>query len=220
LSLYDVDLRLRPSGGKGPVAVTLDAFRNYHARESETWERMALTRARVVAGDRECAEDVKATVISTYARKVDPRILARDVLAMRDLVAKEKPGKSSWDLKLASGGLVDIEFAAQFLLLRHGSAVPGTIDANTGSALRKLADHGLLDPARSQILLDAWRLQSRLAQLIAIGPGADFDPASVRKPFRQSLAAAAELPDFAVLERSLRELQHAAHDVMRDVIRA
>jgi [glutamine synthetase] adenylyltransferase / [glutamine synthetase]-adenylyl-L-tyrosine phosphorylase len=218
-TLYDVDLRLRPSGSKGPVAVTLDAFRDYHVRESETWERMALTRARVVAGDRDFADGVKAAVISTYARKVEPKRLAKDILAMRELVAKEKPGKSQWDLKLASGGLVDIEFATQFLLLRHGSAAPDAIDANTGSALRKLADHGFLDPARAQILLDAWRLQSRLAQFIAIGPGADFDPAAVRKPFRQRLAAAAELPDFAVLERSLHELQRAAHDVMRDVIR-
>jgi [glutamine synthetase] adenylyltransferase / [glutamine synthetase]-adenylyl-L-tyrosine phosphorylase len=218
-TLYDVDLRLRPSGSKGPVAVTLDAFRDYHARESETWERMALTRARVVAGDIDFADGVKAAVISTYARRVEPKILAKDILAMRELVAKEKPGKSQWDLKLASGGLVDIEFATQFLLLRHGASAPDAIDANTGSALRKLADHGFLDPARAQILLDAWRLQSRLAQFIAIGPGADFDPAAVRKPFRQRLAAAAELPDFAVLERSLHELQHAAHNVMRDVIR-
>ncbi len=219
-TLYDVDLRLRPSGSKGPVAVTLDAFRDYHARESETWERMALTRARVVAGDRDFADDVKAALTSTYARKIEHKTLAKDILAMRNLVAKEKPGKSNWDLKLAAGGLVDVEFAAQFLLLRHGAMAPAVIDANTGSALCKLGDHGFLDPAQAQILLDAWRLQSRLAQLIAIGLGADFDPSVVRKPFRQRLAAAAELPDFAVLERSLQEIQHAAHDVMRNVIRA
>jgi [glutamine synthetase] adenylyltransferase / [glutamine synthetase]-adenylyl-L-tyrosine phosphorylase len=158
-------------------------------------------------------------VISTYARKVEPKSLAKDILAMRELVAKEKPGKSQWDLKLASGGLVDIEFATQFLLLRHGSAASAVIDSNTGSALRKLGDHGFLEPERAQILLDGWRLQSRLAQFIAIGPGAEFDPAAVRKPFRQRLAAAAELPDFTVLERSLHELQRAAHDVMREVIR-
>jgi [glutamine synthetase] adenylyltransferase / [glutamine synthetase]-adenylyl-L-tyrosine phosphorylase len=219
-TLYDVDLRLRPSGSKGPVAVTLDAFRDYHARESETWERMALTRARIVAGDRIFADDVKAVVISSYDREIEHKRLAHDVLSMRDLVTKEKPGKSQWDLKLAAGGLVDIEFATQFLLLRHGAAAPAAIDANTGAALGKLADHELIDPARAQTLLDAWRLQSRLAQLIAIGPVAEFDPVAVRKPFRQRLAAAAELPDFAVLERSLKELQHAAHGVMRDVIRA
>ncbi len=219
-TLYDVDLRLRPSGGKGPVAVTLDAFRDYHARESETWERMALTRARLVAGDPDFVSDVTAAVTATYARKIDPQVLVRDVLTMRDLVAKEKPGKSIWDLKLASGGLVDIEFAAQFMLLRHGAAAPDIIDANTGSALRKLSDHSFLDSERARILLDAWRLESRLAQFIAIGPGADFDPAAVRKPFRQRLAVAAELPDFAVLEGSLRDLQKAAHGVMREVIKA
>ncbi len=219
-TLYDVDLRLRPSGSKGPVAVTLGAFREYHARESETWERMALTRARVVAGDPGFGQELMTAVASTYERSTAPRALAKDVLAMRELVAREKPGKSHWDLKLAPGGLVDIEFAVQFLLLRHGAASPDVIRANTGAALQKLADQGLLAPSEAQILLEAWRLQSRLAQLIAIVQGDVFDPASARMPLKKRLAAAAELPDFAVLERALLEHQHAAHDAMVRIIRA
>jgi [glutamine synthetase] adenylyltransferase / [glutamine synthetase]-adenylyl-L-tyrosine phosphorylase len=218
-TLYDVDLRLRPSGGKGPVAVTLDAFQQYHAKESETWERMALTRARVVAGDRALADDIMAAVRQIYGRKMDAARLAKDVLAMRALVRQEKPAHGHWDLKLADGGLIDIEFAAQFLQLKQGAEAPDILHANTGVALQRLADHGLADRSLAQALMEAWRLQSRLAQLIALCEGASFDPASVRPPFKKRLAAAAELPDFPVLERSLREAQAAAHEAMRQVIK-
>ncbi len=218
--LYEVDLRLRPSGSKGPVAVTLDAFRDYHSRESETWERMALARARPVAGDDAFMQEVMAAVRASYHRAIEPKVLVRDVLAMRELVRTEKPGKSAWDLKLTPGGFVDIEFAVQFLLLRHGAAVPDIISANSGAALTKLADRGLLVPEVAQVLLEAWRLQSRLAQFVAVSMGGVLDPEAVRTPFKKRLAGAVELPDFAMLERSLKEHQSAAHAAMVAVIRA
>jgi [glutamine synthetase] adenylyltransferase / [glutamine synthetase]-adenylyl-L-tyrosine phosphorylase len=218
-SLYDVDLRLRPSGSKGPVAVTLEAFRQYHASESETWERMALTRARPIAGDDQLMQDVMVAVRSVYHRSIEPKALVRDVLAMRDLVRQEKPGKSIWDLKLVPGGFVDIEFAVQFLLLRHGATIAEPVSANTGMAISKLDSCGLLLPAQAQSLLEAWRLQSRLAQFIAVSVGGPLDSEAVRAPFKRQLAAAVELPDFAMLERSLREVQATAHATMLALIK-
>ena len=218
-TLYDVDLRLRPSGGKGPVAVTLEAFRDYHARESETWERMALTRCRVVAGQHDFVQDVMAGMRSGFERDTNPIVLAKDITTMRALVAKEKPPASHWDLKLAPGGLIDIEFTVQFLQLRHGRALPELVQANTGQALSRLMQHSALPPASAQILQEAWRLQSRLLQIIALGASVPFEPTAVRPPFRKLLAGVAELPDFATLERSLRDLQQQAHDVMKVLIR-
>jgi [glutamine synthetase] adenylyltransferase / [glutamine synthetase]-adenylyl-L-tyrosine phosphorylase len=217
--LYDVDLRLRPSGGKGPVAVTLPAFREYHARESETWERMALTRGRVVAGDAVLCSRINDALRAVYRRPTNATDLALDIRKMRELVAHEKPSKNHWDLKLAPGGLVDIEFATQFMLLQHGARASEIVDANTGAALRNLAAVGLLPERYLRPLLDAWLLQSRLVQLIAVGETVPFDPAKARVPFRKRLARAAELPDFAVLDRSLRELQQAAHRVMSELLK-
>jgi [glutamine synthetase] adenylyltransferase / [glutamine synthetase]-adenylyl-L-tyrosine phosphorylase len=213
-TLYEVDLRLRPSGGKGPVAVALPAFRDYHAAESETWERMALTRCRVVAGDPAFGAEAMAAVRQACARPAGDAALAADMRAMRALVAKEKPPGGRFDLKLAPGGLVDIEFAAQAAILRNAAAAPDIVVANTGRALTRLAERGMLPPADADALGEAWRLQSRLAQLLALGPGATFDPRTARPAFRQRLAAAAELPDFATLERALVEAQDAAHGAM------
>jgi [glutamine synthetase] adenylyltransferase / [glutamine synthetase]-adenylyl-L-tyrosine phosphorylase len=217
-TLYEVDLRLRPSGGKGPVAGTLDAFADYHARESETWERMALTRARIVAGDAAFGRQVMAAVAKAACRAMPADRLQKDIRDMRALVAKEKPAKGMFDLKLASGGLVDIEFAAQFLQLKHGAASPGLLAANTGAALAGLMDAGFLERADGEALTEAWRLQSALAQLIALGAHVPFSPDTAREPFKRRLAAAAGLPDFRTLEGALRDAQRRAHDTMRRLL--
>ena len=218
-TLYDVDLRLRPSGGKGPVAVSLEAFTSYHASESETWERMALTRARVVAGDTAFANEVDRSLLATYKRDIAATSIAKDIRTMRQLVATEKPASSHWDLKLASGGLVDIEFAVQFLLLKHGGSKPGILNPNIGIALLNLCAAECLSPASTEILLDAWRLQSRLVQLLALGERLPFEPSAARAPFLKRLAKAAELPDFASLDASLKDLQQKAHATMLTLLK-
>jgi [glutamine synthetase] adenylyltransferase / [glutamine synthetase]-adenylyl-L-tyrosine phosphorylase len=118
------------------------------------------------------------------------------------------------------GGFVDIEFTVQFLLLRHGATVQEPVSANTGAAIGKIESCGLLAPVHAQALLEAWRLQSRLAQFISVSVGGSLDSEAVRAPFRKRLAAAVELPDFAMLERSLLEHQSAAHAAMLAVIKA
>lgn len=219
-TLYEVDLRLRPSGGKGPVAVTLDAFREYHAKESETWERMALTRARVIAGDRSLDTDIGAAIGVACGRDAGAGKVSKDIVAMRALIAREKPPKSHWDIKVASGGLVDIEFAAQFLMLRHAHQNPGIIEANTGACLAGLASRDLLAPALANDLVEAWQLQSRLSQFIALGTALPFDASAARPSVKKRLAAAVGLPDFQVLDRALREAQARAHEAMKAVFRS
>ena len=112
--LYDVDLRLRPSGRKGPLATQLSAFSLYQREEAETWEHMALTRARVVAGDAGLAQEIAGVVATTLRARREPQKLAREVRQMRELIAREKGESDAWDLKLVSGGLIDIEFVAQY----------------------------------------------------------------------------------------------------------
>ncbi len=216
--LYEVDLRLRPSGGKGPVAGTLEAFAAYHADEGETWERMALTRARIVAGNEAFGREVMDAVRAAAARRTEPERLRKDIREMRALIAREKPPKGVFDLKLAVGGLVDIEFAAQFLQLKHCGERPDILSPNTGDALGRLMSAGLLGTVDGEALVEAWRLQSALAQLIALGAETPFAPEKARDPFKRRLAAAAGLPDFRTLEGTLRDRQKAAHDAMKALL--
>src|SRR5690606_27721377 len=115
--LYELDLRLRPSGNKGPVATHIDAFRKYQREQAWTWEHMALTRARVVAGDGDLAAEIEAEVAEILGLLRDPAKVAKDAREMRALIEEEKPPHDAWDLKLVPGGLIDLEFIAQVAVL-------------------------------------------------------------------------------------------------------
>lgn len=113
--LYEVDMQLRPSGTKGPVAVSFAAFEDYYDREAETWELLALTRARVVwASSPAFAQAATQAIDAALRRSRDVARTVADVREMRQLLERrQRPPKGDWDLKLSPGGLMDIEFAAQ-----------------------------------------------------------------------------------------------------------
>ena len=117
--LYDVDMRLRPSGRAGPVASRIDSFADYQEREAWTWEHMALTRARVISASPAFRKKIEDVIASVLTRPRDPAGTAGDVADMRRAIALEKGEDDIWDLKLAAGGLVDIDFIAQYLQLVH-----------------------------------------------------------------------------------------------------
>ncbi len=155
--LYEVDMRLRPSGGKGPVAVSLSAFERYHRESAWTWERLALTRARVVAGPARLRARV-AGAIATALAQGDPAAVLPDTLAMRRRLLAETPHPGAWDVKHRRGGLIEVEFIAQALQLCGPRA--GARSPVTRVALARLAQAGLLaqDDARLLIRADAmWR---------------------------------------------------------------
>ncbi len=140
-ALYEVDTRLRPFGAKGLLAVSLDSFAAYQADEAEAWEHMALTRARVVAGPREAADRLIRAVLD----RPPPATLAADVLAMRADMAAAKPGGGTWEVKLAPGGLVDLEFLVHYLQLRDRRALTPDLGAAVRDLRPDLADaHDLL----------------------------------------------------------------------------
>ena len=143
-TLYEVDMRLRPTGNKGPVAVSLESFAAYHASESWTWEHMALTRGRLVAGPRALQARVGCEIRRRLTQAREAAAIIADARDMRRRMAETFPGRNAWDLKYAPGGLVDIEFIAQTLQLVHAPALPEVLDTNTIAALEKLQGAGLL----------------------------------------------------------------------------
>lgn len=210
--LYEVDLQLRPSGTKGPVAVSAAAFEGYYAGEAETWEELALTRARVVwASSPAFAERVVRIIEAVLRRPRNPARTAGDVAEMRSLMQRERPSSSVWDLKLTDGGLVDIEFCAQHLQL-VGGGDGGPLAVNTGEALEALNQMAAWDPAGLRALLAAWRLQQDLSQVLAVALPKGANPRAEPERLRQILAKAGGEPDFASLERTLGVRQAAAHE--------
>src|SRR5262249_54436066 len=128
--LYEVDMRLRPSGNKGPVATNLASFRAYHRKSAWTWEHLALTRARVIAGDPALASEINAIIRATLCARRDVARTIEDVHDMRRLMLKEHKVGGPWDIKRIRGGLTEIEFVAQTLQLLNGARAPQVLDTN------------------------------------------------------------------------------------------
>lgn len=218
-TLYEVDLKLRPSGTKGPVAVSFAAFEDYYEREAETWELLALTRARVVwASSDAFRERAEGAIAAALRRARDPKKTAADVVEMRQLMERERPGKGDWDLKLDPGGLVDIEFAAQFLQLAHAAA-GGPLRQNTGEALAALREAGLADEGALSRLEAAWRLEQDLSQLIKVALEDGGDPEAEPKAFKALLAKAGGVAQFKSLKPKLAKAKAEARAAYEAVVR-
>lgn len=216
--LYEVDMQLRPSGTKGPVAVSFTAFEDYYEREAETWELLALTRARVVwASSPDFAEAAAGAVEAALRRSRDRDRTATDVRDMRTLLEQERPPKGEWDLKLSPGGLVDIEFAAQFLQLAH-AADGGPLRQNTAEALA--AFDGLAPADALAALRKAWTLQQNLTQLLKVALGDNADPTDEPKAFRTLLARAGDVRDFRALRTKLETARRGARTAYETIVGA
>jgi glutamate-ammonia-ligase adenylyltransferase len=206
-SLYHVDMRLRPTGRSGPVATQIDGFRAYHAEDAWTWEHMALTRARVVSASPGFAARVEEVVRDTLTRPRDPATVGADVLEMRRAIAQEKGEGERWDLKYVAGGLVDLEFIAQFLQLVHAAERPEILDTSTARVLDKAWVAGVLAPEEADVLRPAARLYHNLTQVLRLCLSGPFDPKTAGSELLRLLARAADLPDFATLEPHLADTQ-------------
>ncbi|MGE5505139.1 MAG: bifunctional [glutamine synthetase] adenylyltransferase/[glutamine synthetase]-adenylyl-L-tyrosine phosphorylase [Actinomycetota bacterium] len=198
-TLYEVDMRLRPSGNSGPVASSFDAFQRYHEEAAWTWEHMALTRARVVAGDPALAERVTEVIRATLTRPRDQAKLVRDVAEMRQRMAKEHKAETHWEVKHLRGGLVDIEFVAQYLQLAHGHVHPEILAPNTRDALDAACAAGVLARADRDALVQAWRLWAAVQTVLRQTIAGAFDERTAPRGLKDILVRAAGLTDFKTM---------------------
>ena len=158
--LYEVDMRLRPSGRQGPVATSLDSFCAYQRDEAWTWEHLALTRARVIAGDAGLGAEVEAFRRALLVDKGQGASVRADVAAMRVRVQAAKPVAGAWEARNGPGRMMDIELCAEMLALQAGSPARG-VEAQIAAAVSAAVSVGLLQ-ADGDALLEAYRLMWRL----------------------------------------------------------
>ena len=213
--LYDVDMRLRPSGGQGPVATQMGSFVAYQMHEAEIWEQMALTRARVVAGDQSLGAEVGDAITAVLRHKREASQLQKAVREMRALIASEKGEADPWDLKLAAGGVIDVEFIAQYLALRHGHATPDILAVEPAQVIVNAGRLGLIARGDADRLAQAHRLYSTVMQMMRLTTEGPFDPAKVAKGVLRRIAAVADCPDFARLDRQLFETRKLVRGLFR-----
>jgi glutamate-ammonia-ligase adenylyltransferase len=217
-TLYEVDMRLRPSGNAGPIASSIESFRRYQAESAWTWEHMALTRARVVTGSGAVAGKVQAIIAETLANRREPGRLVMDVAEMRERMAREHKAESHWEVKHLRGGLVDIEFTAQYLQLRHGPEHPEILATNTRDALERSAEAGLLDGSDCDSLVEAWRLWSAVQLVLRQTVAGAFDERTAPRGLKDVLVRTTGLIDFKTLVDRMDDCARDALEVFERLV--
>ena len=220
-SLYEVDMRLRPSGHSGPLANSLEGFETYQAQSAWTWEHLALTRARVIYGPAGLTDRLTDIVASTLCRRRDPAALLRDVADMRDRIARHTPAKSKWDFKHLGGGLFDIDFVAQSLALHHAAARPDLLHPHPAEMLRRAAKAGFLSVADSDQLRSARALLSDVQSLLRLtldGDEASFDEDKAPEGQRRLIVTTEGASDIAALRQRIAAETAAARAIYVRVI--
>jgi [glutamine synthetase] adenylyltransferase / [glutamine synthetase]-adenylyl-L-tyrosine phosphorylase len=216
--LYDVDMRLRPSGRAGPVASRIDSFAAYQDREAWTWEHMALTRARVISSSPAFRARIEKIIRDVLMRPRDAAGTAADVADMRRAIALEKGENDIWDLKYAAGGVVDIDFIAQYLQLVHAAAIPDILDVSTLQVLDNAERLGVLPRASAEVLRSATRLYHDLTQIVRLCVSGKFNPATSGEDLQRVMARAGDTPDFSSLAARVKETEGEVRQIFRAVV--
>jgi [glutamine synthetase] adenylyltransferase / [glutamine synthetase]-adenylyl-L-tyrosine phosphorylase len=226
--VFRVDTRLRPTGSKGPLVQSVDAFKNYYSSHAETWELQALLRARCVAGDRAVGEIFCRVIQELVYRDVDRSALANDIISMRKRMENEvgRESAASYNIKQGAGGLVDIEFLVQFLQLLYGKKHKRVRIPGTYNALRALKRQGLLDEDVYLTLVKAYLFMRQLENRMRIVSNQatselSRDPAKLLSlalrmgyPDEGESAGQKLLDDYDLMSRQVR---HIFEKVLREV---
>ncbi len=176
--LYEVDMRLRPSGNAGPLSVSLESFSNYQRGSAWTWEHLALTRARLVSAEPGFVHRIEAAIREALTAERPVNELLESVSDMRARMARENGTENLWNVKHVRGGLVDCEFIAQFLQLRHAHETPDVLNTGTVSAFRQLAANDLLSTQTADTLIEATRIWRRVQGLLRLTLDSSAEPKS------------------------------------------
>ena len=205
--LYEIDMRLRPSGKAGPLASEIGSFIRYQHENAWTWEHMALTRARIIAAAAALAGRLRQSIRELLAQPRDAARLVADVADMRRRIEAAHHTDIPWKVKYVRGGLIDLEFIAEYLQLRHAAEHPEALSPNTLDAFRRLGAAGVLPADDAEILVEATRMMRSVQGMLRLAIGGARVEDEAPEGLRAALARSAGAADFAELKDKLLATQ-------------
>jgi glutamate-ammonia-ligase adenylyltransferase len=216
--LYEIDTRLRPSGSQGLLVTSLAGWRRYHTEDARLWERQALIKLRPVAGDRVLGEQVERLAAETVygqppAASGGARAIADAILQMRERIERElgadPTGKRlTGDLKVGAGGVIDVEFAAQYLQLVHGHAHPALRTTGTAPALEAAAAAGVAPAGDVELLAQGYRFLRKIEHRLRVVHDQPIHRLPEARTELDKLARRSGFPDGGVLLEHVERWQH------------
>jgi len=217
--LYEVDMRLRPSGNAGPIAVTLTSFEDYQKQKAWTWEHLALTRGRVITGTADITDKINDIVHGALTSpQRDQKILLQDTAQMRDKLAKEFGTHDIWAIKYVRGGLVDIEFICQYLILKHGADIPQIIVPNSLEQISQLKKYNILSQQQGDFLFASCDFMQNLQVILRLCLGSNSPITDQHYELIDSLCRRFNVDNLAMLRHKITETQKGVYHVYRTII--
>ncbi|MCK5295759.1 MAG: bifunctional [glutamine synthetase] adenylyltransferase/[glutamine synthetase]-adenylyl-L-tyrosine phosphorylase, partial [Alphaproteobacteria bacterium] len=216
--LWEVDMRLRPSGNAGPVATNLDAFAKYHKEAAWTWEHMALTKARAITGSKKLKKQVNEIITDTLCRKRECKKLKTDVSDMRNLIFSEHGTTTIWNIKHVRGGSVDIGFIVQYLQLKHAHQNSAILCTTTSEAIKQLGKHKILNQNDTLKLSKACNLWQTIQSLLSQTIEGSLEEEKVPDGLKNKLVAIIEKQDIKTLKSIMAKHRKNVQDIYNKVI--
>jgi glutamate-ammonia-ligase adenylyltransferase len=220
-ALYEIDMRLRPSGNKGPVSSALEGFARYYAEDAWVWEFMALVRARVVFETQDLGPRVRAIIDDALTRPRDIEATKATVAEMRGRIEKTHGTKCIWAIKQVAGGQVDIDFISQYLVLAHTHAHPDIQSTDAVHVFETAARRGLIDAADATELKRAKILYRNLQTFLSLTIEGDLNDDKVAQfsaPLAEDLAEIADTDDLESLAAMLQNIEMRVREIFTRII--
>jgi len=216
--LYDVDTRLRPSGKQGLLAVSDKAISHYFEELAWTFEYMAFTKARPIAGDNGLGDHLENFIHGLMEKPRDVAKLKADVHDMRSRMEESHPAENIWDLKHVRGGLVDIDFIAQYLLLLRAPTQHGAPIGNSEDIFNWCREHGLLDVPTLDELMEAYQFLGHLFNLLRLCIDGVLDESRAQQGLKKLLHTSMGMADIEALKARVSDLETKVYRAYIDII--
>ena len=216
--LYEVDMRLRPFGAGGPIAAHVDGFEEYQKGQAWTWEHMALTRARVVLAPPALRDRIEEIIDAVVRLRRDPAKLLRDVAEMYERTEREHGTEDPWRIKHAHGGLFELEFLCQYLILRHAADHAEVAAGGASDAVRALRRARVIDGGLADELTEALRLFRNVQGFLRQTLQVDFVEEQAPEGLRRALARATGRESFEALKSAILDTERRIHRRLREFI--
>ncbi len=217
--LYEVDTRLRPSGGQGALAASNQAFNNYFDELAWTFEYMAFTKARVIAGDESLITELEIFISKQITKSRNFDKLQHDVVDMRERIAKEHATDNPWNIKYIRGGLIDIDFIAQYLMLRHAPNILGAKSGNAREIFTLLNHANYLDKKTTDELLAASHFLEQIFNMLRLCSDHKFDEKTAPEGLKKILVETVNEKDFEQLHNRLLQTQKTVYEYYNSIIK-
>ncbi len=212
-----MDTRLRPFGNDGALAVTLDALDKYYTESAWVFEKLALTRGRVLYATDSFARDLNRLIERQQLSAPHPKAIADAIHTMRDKITGQFGSNNPWDIKYAHGGLMDTDFIVQYWILCHAKHVEGIPAATVPETLKRLRESKRVHVGYISDVMLTRSLLTTLLFYLRLCSNGSLDEANTPEGLKKILVDATAMPDFAALKSRLVESEQNIHEILREL---